>query len=385
MEWAQENGKEFVPLINLKQVLPKSHPNAKCTFRGADTPDHLMMLDQSDKKKGKKSKSNVPFKCTVDDIVEVLEETKSKIDTHYLMGYNEPYADHEQDSAYASKGKKGVTPVEGAEWWRLYVQPAAERTNLKLVSPTTGISSQKIGWLHGFLQACYEKKDAVPPCTVEKIEVFSVHEYKCYGGYWRKYAASDGGDSVEEVGDSKTCSERFKPKKEANIYTNFKNVMRKKHGTDEAWEPYDEAFWNDYIDGVKLWVTETSCSGDYRFDRSMLTSNGGVYTKKTLPKTPTPEQSCLDITDRECHHQEGSIAAMLGMDNVERFSWFTLFPNPPREHPNFESIRAAAIFDARTEVNRSGVVVSNENYMKPTPVGRALLGGLADDVDCSED
>jgi hypothetical protein len=379
LDWGINGAKEFVPLINLKQVLPKWHPNSRCTFRGGDAPDHLIQLDKKDKKNKKKSKPAGPFKCKVDDIVDVLEKTKASIDTHYLMGYNEPYADHEQDSAYASKSKKGVTPEEGAEWWRLFVQPAAERTNLKLVSPTTGISSQKVGWLHGFLQACYEQKDANPPCTVEKIEVFSVHEYKCYADYWRKYAARDGGEDVT-IGGGDSCEERFKPRGERNIFTSFKSVMSKKYQPKmdeedmEPWKHYNQTFWDDYIDRVKLWVTETSCSGDFRFDKSMLTAYGGNYTKKSLPATPTPEQSCLDIAGQSCHHKEGSVAAMLELDTIERISWFTLFPNPPIDHPNYASIRAAAMVEARED---------SPNYKDPTPVGRALLGGLSQDVDCS--
>ena len=280
LAWAQDNGKEFVPLINLKRVLPKTHPNWRCSFSAGT--------------------------CTVDDIVGVLERTKSKISTKYLMGYNEPYASHSDSHVYASKGKKGSSGTEGAEWWRLYVQPAAQRTGLKLVSPTTGISGQTVGWMIEFLQACYDNKAADPPCNVELIEVFSVRECKCYENYWRKYAASDGGDAIKVLHNG--CAEKFRPSKETNIYTSLKTAMREKYGDAEA-----SSFWDPYFDSVELWVTETSCSGDLKFDKF----NKNV---KGLPRTPTAQQSCLAITGQSCNHGDGSVAAMLGLDSIERFS-----------------------------------------------------------------
>ena len=53
---------------------------------------------------------------------------------------------------------------------------------------------------------------------------------------------------------------------------------------------------------------------------------------------------------------------MLGLDSIERFSWFALSSNPPLEHPNYDSIRAAAIMNANTS--------------EPLLTGRALLSVL---------
>ena len=79
---------------------------------------------------------------------EVLRDVINRgVQINYLMGYNEPYASHQEASSYANKADKGVSGTEGAEWWRLYIQPVAEALNLDLVSPTTGISKQKSGWL----------------------------------------------------------------------------------------------------------------------------------------------------------------------------------------------------------------------------------------------
>jgi len=294
--------------------------------------------------------------CTVEDLVGVLERTKANIKTEYLMGFNEPYSSHSEDSSYAKKGAKSITGAEGAEWWRLYIQPAAQQTGLKLVSPTTGISSQKVGWLIDFLAACYDNKDQEEnPCDVELIKVYSVHEYKCYAGYWRKYAASDEGENTEVKEEG--CKDKFKPKKDTNIYTSLKNAMREKYP-----EVY-VSFWEPYFNEVKLWVTETSCSGDLDFDKR----NTGVTN---LPETPTAQQSCKDITAQSCNHGKGSVQTILDLDNIERFSWFTLFPNPPLKHPNYKSITAAAMVNAQT--------------VQPAPIGRAFLNAFSKETNCDE-
>ena len=81
-----------------------------------------------------------------------------------------------------------------------------------------------------------------------------------------------------------------------------------------------------------------------------------------VPPTPTKEESCQYITNQSCQHKEGSVAAILDLDNVERFSWFTLYANPVINHPNRESILAAVMMDANTSASR--------------PPGRALLSAL---------
>ena len=51
LAWGNETGKEFVPLVQLKSILPDWHPNSSCTF------------DEDDDKPT----------CTVDMLVDVLE------------------------------------------------------------------------------------------------------------------------------------------------------------------------------------------------------------------------------------------------------------------------------------------------------------------------
>jgi hypothetical protein len=337
LTWGQENQKEFVPLVNLKDPLP-NHMKP-CTL-------HDMEAENA---------------CTKDQFVEVLKETKKSIKTEYLMGYNEPYAEHGEDTAgqeaYGTKGLKGISGELGAEAWRKVVQPAAEDTGLKLVSPTTGMSPQKAKWLIEFLQACYDKRNSTTfPCDVTKIGVWSIHEYKCYASYWRKYAALDGGNSTSAAGNE-SCEEELKPETKAmNIYVNFKEQMRRKYKTEE-----DQKFWSSYIDGVKLWVTETTCSGDNKYNKAM---------KKTVgTKAPTNIEQCHYITGGDCQREEGSIKAMLGMENIERFSWFTLLPSPPTTHPNYDSIMKGALL----------------NYLdgEPLPLGRAFTN-LLDPEACFE-
>lgn len=321
-EWGKAHGKEFVPLINLKEVLPEEY--GSCHFRDGT--------------------------CTPEMLIQVLTDVINRgVQINYLMGYNEPYASHQEASSYANKGDKGVSGTEGAEWWRLYIQPVAEALNLDLVSPTTGISKQKSGWLIEFLSACYENKDdEEKPCNVELIKAISVHEYKCYGSYWRKFAAVDGGADVV-LGDD-TCEENFRPRSETNMYTQFREAMAERY-------PDDMDFWNNYFDNVQIWVTETSCSGDLKYDKVT-----------NIRQTPTASQSCERITGNSCQHEEGSIAAILGMDNITRYSWFTLLPNPPTKHPNYNSITAA------------GILAWPSTDAKP--VGRALLTGLDEATRC---
>lgn len=120
----------------------------------------------------------VTRECTVDDIVAQIKETKAAFTTpiNYLMCYNEPYVKKDP--------KKLIDPKDAAEYYRKFIQPAAEKEGLDIVSPTTGAAPNKYKWMVDFLAACYKKKDASPPCDVNLIKKFSVHDYKCYQSYW---------------------------------------------------------------------------------------------------------------------------------------------------------------------------------------------------------
>jgi len=313
--WGNTNEKEFVPLLQLKHPIPKNL--GSCTL----------------------SELNTANTCTVKQIVDILNQTKAQNKVEYLMGYNEPYAGSSADTtgqaAFDNKGAKTMDPVLGADVWRQIVQPVAEQTGLKLVSPTTGISSQKASWLITFLQACYDQRNnATFPCDVTKIVRWSIHEYKCFGSYWRKYAAVDGGDDVV-LGDPTKCGGAGHFAAETNLYTAFRQAMLLKYGQEVA-----ESFWYPYINNTKLWVTETSCGGDNSFNKTA--------TKAGVTAPPGNNDQCKYITGQDCQRQEGSIKAMLNMPNIERFSWFTLLPHPPLNDPNYADMMAGAELDYTT-------------------------------------
>merc|ERR1712216_758511 len=183
LEWGKESDKEFVPLVNLKNILSVEYEKGKskkaknkrkeqqqkeqCVFCAKCSNDNDDCAEYSSVGCG-----NSPM-CAVGgkNITDVLKQVKGTgIRMNYLMGYNEPYATHEEDSAYAGKGDKSVDPREAALWWRLWVQPAAKAAGLKLVSPTTGISAKKNRWMVNFLKACYAMKGHKYPCTPKDIE-----------------------------------------------------------------------------------------------------------------------------------------------------------------------------------------------------------------------
>ena len=60
--------------------------------------------------------------CTVAQIVAILENNKRllRIPPKYMLMWNEPWDQHE------TRPHKNISGLEGAEIWRLYLQPAAE-------------------------------------------------------------------------------------------------------------------------------------------------------------------------------------------------------------------------------------------------------------------
>lgn len=329
--WAQKHDKDFIALIDLKEPVPKKY--GKCQFH---------------------DNTGLP-KCTADKIVKVLEDSKKQVKMQYLMGFNEPFGGVGESASHGKKALKHADPEVAAEWWRTIVQPAAERTGLELVSPTFGAGSGKGDWGVKFLQACYDNRNAAPPCNVELIKAISVHHMVCYAGFWRKSFAPSGGDDVEMCDQNcQRCSEQPKfPKTQDNFYTFFKERMREKYGSAEM-----ESFWDPYFDSVKIWVVPNSCGNDAN------------YNRKTKGDVPTAADYCEAMTGQSCIHQEGSIKAFLDMDNVDKFSWYVTWIDTLGEKaPNREAQMASRMFD--TDIG------------EPTPVGRAILGGLnAEQADC---
>merc|ERR1712046_332705 len=108
-------------------------------------------------------------------------------------------------------------------------------------------------------------------------------------------------------------------------------------------------FWNPYFDTVKLWVTEHSCNGDPAFE----TGSGGSVLSI---------EQCRRITGQSCAHGQGSVRTMLEMENIERFSWFTLRGDARLDHPNYNSITNGSMTDPQSD--------------NPTFIGKALQTGL---------
>merc|ERR1711918_28044 len=91
----------------------------------------------------------------------------------------------------------------------------------------------------------------------------------------------------------------------------------------EAQKEVTHKFWKDYLRDVKLWVTETSCSGDWDWNKENKQKNI-VPSEEDLVHMPANE--CRYITGQDCQRKEGSVAAMRAMPNIERISWFTFYP-----------------------------------------------------------
>jgi len=166
-------------------------------------------------------------------MVAVLEETRSTgLTMKYLMGYNEPWDTHNP--------AKFMEHAEAAEHWRNYVQPVSEKMGLKLVSPTTGHGlkkrRRKFEWMAGFLKECYTRRNLKEnPCDVDKIKIFSVHDYRCKGKLWRQNYKRNG-------------------KFHKSLVRSIRKYGRATRGKN----------WNAYVAERPIWVTETNCNWDTR-------------------------------------------------------------------------------------------------------------------------
>lgn len=98
------------------------------------------------------------------------------------MGFNEAYKLTEK------KPWKWQEPEEAVDYWRKLIQPAAERTGLKLVSFTTGKEEDKLMWTADVLKACYDlRNDEEWPCKIEAITAWSIHDYQCKAKRFRRH------------------------------------------------------------------------------------------------------------------------------------------------------------------------------------------------------
>ena len=203
LEWAIANNVEFVPMISHKKV--KLNTSGKyCMMTG-----------------GSKA-------CSVDEMVQIIEDTRSMgLTMKYLLGHNEPW-----DEGHSAKWNSGK---QAAEHFGKYLQPIAEATGLKLVSPSTSVG--KYRWMASFLKECYMlRNDKENPCDVDKIKAFSVHDYQCNEKVWR-----DG------------------YKRKGTFHKKLVRVLRK-YG--KATKGKD---WDAYVAATPFWVTETNCNWEKGF------------------------------------------------------------------------------------------------------------------------
>merc|ERR1712046_133738 len=135
----------------------------------------------------------------------------------------------------------------------------------------------------------------------------------------------DGGADVKEPKCQNTAS-KAKP-----FYRTLRKEMEKVYSKEEMTN-----FWNPYFDTVKLWVTEHSCNGDPAYE----TGKGGSVLSR---------EQCRRITGQSCAHGQGSVRTMLEMENIERFSWFTLRGDARLDHPNYNSITNGSMTDPQSD------------------------------------
>ena len=212
IEWANENGLEFVPMLNQNRI--KLDGWSKCYLNGRD-PD-----------------GNEQERCDKDRIASEIKETMDKLTTpvRYLIGLNEPFDTDE------NKPNKWVEPREASALWGEYWMPIAEELGLKLVSPTSIMKGDKASWIADFFKGCWELRDAEENhCDVNTIEVFNIHHYSCvYKHYYEAY------DLIPDDQD--------------NFYGYLIAQL-----TDPAWEGHDQNDWEEWVLSRPIWVTETSC------------------------------------------------------------------------------------------------------------------------------
>ena len=122
--------------------------------------------------------------CSVAQIVTTLVSVREtlRVPTRYLMAANEPW--------FAKP--EAMSPAEGVDIWRMYLQPAAAQAGLQLISPTVQLAF--VSWLSDFLRICYDlRADSRWPCDVESMAAISVHEYSCKESFWRDGYQERGG------------------------------------------------------------------------------------------------------------------------------------------------------------------------------------------------
>ena len=268
IEWANEQGIEFVPMLDQNKV--KLRGWDKCWLTGYD------------------KYGNEKEKCDKDRIQEELAETISQLvtPTRYLIGLNEPF-DKNDDLP-----DKWVVAEDAAKLWGEYWMPIAKELGLKLVSSTTIQVNDKADWMGDFFKHCWELRDAEVPCDVETVEVLNIHHYSCYYD-----------DYINKYSNTSTDEDSF--------YWYLIN-----HLTDPEWEGHDQFDWETFILSRPIWITETSCNADY-WPRQT------VYQHQQCERMTGIEGGDWG---------EGSFQAFKDIDNIHRVAPFVFYGSETWEH-----------------------------------------------------
>eukprot|EP00483_Globobulimina_turgida_P000142 UN00142 len=154
-------------------------------------------------------------------------------------------------------------------------------------------------WMEAFLKACFD--DEV--CDVDKIDVISVHEYKCKETYWNnKYDAKNG-----------------------YFFNQLKALMGQYGGKN----------WVKWIDSRPIWVTETNCFWE------------------SVNPNPSNIEQCKAITRQSHKHGVGSLQFFAASERIERFAWWTTTVSYP--------VKTQLLIDYETRsINPAGFA-----YMRP--------------------
>lgn len=246
LRYMNDNSIEFVPMVAARSFHPSSGPTdagGTCFLVTNESPSQI---------RGKVA-------CTVDQMVEQLAGLRDRLvaPVRFLGTTNEPWFLEPEMSG-----------EEAAEIWRLYLQPAAAAAGLSLLSPTINLYD----WLGDFLRACYDRRFSNPPCDVETIAAFTVHEYECSERFWRERYGGGG----------------------------FRNRASSEMGG------YGGKDWGSFFGARRFWVTETNCNWE----------DSG---------SPDGTEQCLRASGgRPATHGRGSIATMNELADVVAYAWWTI-------------------------------------------------------------
>ena len=250
LNYMNQNNIEYVPMVSARAFQPASGPTdaGGCCF---------LVTNQSP------SSTRSKVACSVRQMVEQLSSLRSRLNApvRFLGTTNEPW--------FLSPM---MTGAEAAEIWRHYLQPAASQAGLSLLSPTIN----RIDFLGEFLKACYDRRSNNPPCDVEQIAAFTVHEYQCAESFWRREYGNGG----------------------------FRNRANSKMNG------YGGKDWGAYFSARRFWVTETNCN----------------WEDNSLPSSlPDGIEQCLRASGgRPVSHGRGSISTMNALADVVAYSWWTI-------------------------------------------------------------